>query len=69
MGPAQARQVLDNLGTKIWCRLADDQTAVLATEGLGTCTVRLPETGVGLNGRGGVVYPTAADNSIVPKTR
>jgi conjugal transfer pilus assembly protein TraD len=53
MGPAHARRVLDNLGTKIWCRLSDDATAALATEGLGTCTVRLPETGVGLNGLGG----------------
>ena len=48
MGPAQARRVLDNLNTKIWCRLADDRTAVEATEGLGLCTVQLPETGVGL---------------------
>jgi hypothetical protein len=49
MGPAQARRVLDNLNTKIWCRLADDRTAAEATEGLGLCTVRLPETGVGLS--------------------
>ena len=35
MGPAQARRVLDNLNTKIWCRLADDRTAAEATEGLG----------------------------------
>jgi type IV secretory pathway TraG/TraD family ATPase VirD4 len=48
MGPAQARRVLDNLNTKIWCRLADDRTAAEATEGLGLCTVQLPETGVGL---------------------
>jgi conjugal transfer pilus assembly protein TraD len=49
MGPAQARRVLDNLNTKIWCRLADDRTAAEATEGLGLCTVRLPDTGVGLS--------------------
>ena len=46
--------MLDNLNTKIWCRLADDRTAAEATEGLGLCTVRLPDTGVGLSygGRG-----------------
>ena len=49
MGPAQARRVLDNLNTKIWCRLADDRTAAEATEGLGLCTVHLPDTGVGLS--------------------
>jgi hypothetical protein len=49
MGPAQARRVLDNLNTKIWCRLADDRTTAEATEGLGLCTVRLPDTGVGLS--------------------
>jgi hypothetical protein len=49
MGPAQARRVLDNLNTKIWCRLADDRTAAEATEGLGPCTVRLPDDGVGLS--------------------
>ena len=49
MGPGQARRVLDNLNTKIWCRLADDRTAAEATEGLGLCTVRLPDTGVGLS--------------------
>ena len=48
MGLAQARRVLDNLNTKIWCRLADDRTAAEATEGLGLCTVRLPDDGVGL---------------------
>ena len=56
MGPAQARRVLDNLNTKIWCRLADDRTAAEATEGLGLCTVRLPDDGVGLSygGLGGL---------------
>src|SRR5215470_13264865 len=49
MGPAQARRVFDNLNTKIWCRLADDRTAAEATDGLGPCTVHLPETGVGLS--------------------
>jgi len=53
MGPAQARRVLDNLNTKIWCRLADDRTAKEATEGLGLCTVHLPDTGVGLAYGGG----------------
>lgn len=53
MGPAQARRVLDNLNTKIWCRLADDRTAAEATEGLGLCTVRLPDDGVGLSYGGG----------------
>jgi conjugal transfer pilus assembly protein TraD len=46
---AFARQVYDNCNTRIWCRLADDRTAMEATEGLGTCTVRLPETAVGLS--------------------
>ena len=56
MGPAQARRVQDNLNTKIWCRLADDRTAADATDGLGTCMVRLPDTGVGLSygGLGGL---------------
>jgi len=49
MGPAQARRVFDNLNTRIWCRLADDRTAAEATDGLGPCTVHLPETGVGLS--------------------
>src|SRR5262249_16205242 len=35
--------------TRIWCRLADDRTAAEATDGLGPCTVHLPETGVGLS--------------------
>ena len=48
MGPAQARRVLDDLGARIWCRLAVDRTAAEATEVLGLCTVQLPETGVGL---------------------
>ena len=49
MGAAQARRVFDNLNTRIWCRLADDRTAADATEGLGPCTVHVPETGVGLS--------------------
>lgn len=53
MGKAQSRRVQDNLGTKIWLLLADDPTAEEATKGLGTCTVHLPETGVGI-GYGGV---------------
>src|SRR5438093_2848250 len=49
MGPPQTRRVLDNLNTKIWCRLAECRTAAEATEGWGLCTVRLPDTGVGLS--------------------
>jgi len=47
----QARQGVrrGSLRAKIWCRLADDRTAAEATEGLGLCTVRLPDTGVGLS--------------------
>jgi conjugal transfer pilus assembly protein TraD len=57
MGRERARQVLDNLNTKIWFRLADDRTAAEATEGLGMCMVVLPEEGVGLSygGLGGLV--------------
>ena len=56
MGPAQARRIFDNLNTRVWFRLADDRTAAEAVEGLGTCTVHLPETGVGLSygGTGGL---------------
>jgi conjugal transfer pilus assembly protein TraD len=49
MGRDLARVLLDNLNSKIWCRVADDRTAKEATEGLGTCTVHVPETGVGLS--------------------
>ncbi len=49
LGPAQARRIMDNLNTKIWCRLADDRTAEQATDGLGTCQVRLPDNGIGLS--------------------
>jgi len=67
MGPAQARRVLDNLNTKIWCRLADDRTAAEATEGLGTCTVHLPETGVGLSYGGGRGLGGSAQRRLAPK--
>ena len=49
MRPAQARRVSDHLPTNISCRLADDARRPEATEGLGLCTVRLPEVGVGLS--------------------
>ena len=68
MGPAQARRVLDNLNTKIWCRLADDRTAAEATEGLGLCTVQLPETGVGL-AYGGVGRPQWLGPPAAPGAR
>ena len=57
MGREQARRVFDNLNTKLWFRLADHRTAEEATDGLGTCTVRLPEEGAGLvyGGVGGLV--------------
>jgi conjugal transfer pilus assembly protein TraD len=56
IGAAQARRVADNLNTKLWLRVADDRTAADATEGLGLCTVRLLDTGVGLSfgGMGGL---------------
>lgn len=56
LGPALARVALDNLNTKLYFRVADDRTARDATEGLGVCTVELPETGVGLSygGTGGL---------------
>jgi conjugal transfer pilus assembly protein TraD len=56
MGEPQARRVYDNCNTRIYARLADDRTAAEATEGLGLCTVQLPETGVGLShgGAGGL---------------
>jgi conjugal transfer pilus assembly protein TraD len=46
---ALARVLSDNCNTRLWTRVADDQTALDATEGLGLCTVRVPETGVGLS--------------------
>lgn len=49
MGEVQARRVRDNLNTQMWCRLADDRTAAEATEGLGLCTVTIPDTSVGLS--------------------
>jgi len=57
MGPDRARQVFDNLNTKLWFRLADARTAEEATRGLGLCTVLLPEEGAGLSygGIGGLV--------------
>jgi hypothetical protein len=67
MGPAQARRVFDNLNTKIWCRLADDRTAAEATEGLGTCTGHLPETGVGLSYGGGRGLGGSAQRRLAPK--
>jgi hypothetical protein len=41
--------VFDNLNTKIWFRLADPRTADTATQGLGECTVLVPEEGAGLS--------------------
>jgi conjugal transfer pilus assembly protein TraD len=46
---ALARVLSDNCNTRLWTRVADDQTAAEATEGLGLCTVQVPETGVGLS--------------------
>lgn len=57
LGPALARVAQDNLNTKIYFRLGDDnRTAKNTQEGLGLCTVQLPETGVGLayGGTGGL---------------
>ena len=53
LGKDLARVANDNLNTKVYFRLADDRTAEDATEGLGLCTVQLPETALGL-GYGGV---------------
>jgi len=57
MGRERARQIFDNLNTKLWFRVADPRTAEEATRGLGLCTVQLPEEGVGLSygGLGGLV--------------
>ena len=57
MGRECARQIFDNLNTKLWFRVADPRTAEEATRGLGLCTVQLPEEGVGLSygGLGGLV--------------
>jgi hypothetical protein len=49
MGREHAQQVFDNLNTKIWFRLADPRTAETAFQGLGLCTVLLPEEGAGLS--------------------
>jgi len=48
MGREHAQRLLDNLNTQIWFRLADPRTAEMATEGLGECTVVVPEEGAGL---------------------
>lgn len=42
LGQAHARRIFDNLGTRLWCGLADEQTAYEITRGM-TCTVELPE--------------------------
>lgn len=39
MGRDGTQRILDNLNTRIWCRLADDETAKLATESLGMMNV------------------------------
>jgi type IV secretory pathway TraG/TraD family ATPase VirD4 len=49
MGEVQTRRVLDNAGTRVVMRLADDTTALQVSDGLGSCTVRLPDTGVALS--------------------
>ena len=43
------QRVLDNLGTRVWFRLADDATAKLATEALGYTTVRREDISYSLN--------------------
>jgi conjugal transfer pilus assembly protein TraD len=48
MGREHAQRLLDNLNTQIWFRLADPRTAETALEGLGECTVVVPEEGAGL---------------------
>lgn len=45
---ALARQVHDNCNTRLWMRMADEMAALGAVEGLDTCTVHLPESGVGV---------------------
>jgi type IV secretory pathway TraG/TraD family ATPase VirD4 len=50
LGKPAAKVMAANLNTKIWCRIADDDdSARVATEGVGLCTVHLPETGVGIS--------------------
>ena len=49
IGREQTRRIMDNLNTKIWCRLADDWTAKQATDGWGTCQVVFPDNGIGLS--------------------
>jgi hypothetical protein len=48
MGREHTQRLLDNLNTQIWFRLADPRTAETATDGLGACTVVVPEEGAGL---------------------
>jgi hypothetical protein len=48
MGREHAQRLLDNLNTQLWFRLADPRTAERAIEGLGECTVVVPEEGAGL---------------------
>ena len=43
------QRVLDNLGTRVWFRLADDATAKLATEALGFTSVRREDISYSLN--------------------
>jgi conjugal transfer pilus assembly protein TraD len=49
MGEVQTRRVLDNSNCRVVMRLADDTTAAQVSEGLGSCTVRLPDTGVAVS--------------------
>ena len=43
------QRVLDNLGTRVWFRLADDATAKLATEALGYTSVKREDISYSLN--------------------
>ena len=58
------QRVLDNLGTRVWFRLADDATAKLATEALGYTTVRREDISYSLNFGGGSATSAASRGAM-----
>jgi conjugal transfer pilus assembly protein TraD len=57
LGRTAAYRFLGNINTKIWLRLGgEDTSAKVATEGLGTCLVEVPNdrVGLGYGGQGGL---------------
>ena len=58
------QRVLDNLGTRVWFRLADDATAKLATESLGFTSVRREDISYSLNFGGNSAVSAASRGAM-----